>query len=387
MTVRPFSYCGRPISAASWRLHHSPSSRSRRHGSRVVIDTEEGSISVNARPALAKTDQHAQLGYREISHAADVALEVRQMRRLNAVMVESKSTPSLLKSLYLCLQSPAEGVFPFQERKVQLRSLLRHHNLSIDNPFMMTAADSTRIYNCSLLAAAVQIGSADAVRLLLELGADPNLQITLPCENLVTPLHSAAADGYVEVASVLLEHGARASLSIVDKSGFTPLMCAVDEGHAKMVQLLCDTGSSLEYKMEEGYDAIMVAQQNIAYALSEETGMASKWQEVLAVLEQFKQDRDARVAADFAVWIAEEETGSAMTSAPAMGGDGGAIKERATVAASSAGGSMAVAGMSEPPVPAAALSVAAPPVPVAADDEDSSHDAAGLSSHPPAPTS
>jgi ankyrin repeat protein len=72
------------------------------------------------------------------------------------------------------------------------------------------------------------------VRVLVEGGAEVNAQAL--DDNLNTPLHYAAHEGRVAVASYLLQHGADARLR--NRSGLTALMCACSSGHAGVADLL-----------------------------------------------------------------------------------------------------------------------------------------------------
>jgi ankyrin repeat protein len=59
------------------------------------------------------------------------------------------------------------------------------------------------------LAVAAQFGHASIVRLLLEAGEDPNRYNPVGTHSHSTPLHQAAIGGHLEVARLLVEHGAR----------------------------------------------------------------------------------------------------------------------------------------------------------------------------------
>ena len=73
----------------------------------------------------------------------------------------------------------------------------------------------------------------DMVRLLLELGADPNI-----CTNDTTPLHKASSSGFAEVAQLLLSHGAKVDER--DVEGRTPYQLAVSD---EMKKLLLEHGA------------------------------------------------------------------------------------------------------------------------------------------------
>ena len=64
-----------------------------------------------------------------------------------------------------------------------------------------------------------------------------------------TPLHSAAAGNYLEIATLLIEgngvdHPGGADVNAVDDDGETPLHCACNGGHAGVVAYLLAKGAN-----------------------------------------------------------------------------------------------------------------------------------------------
>ena len=79
-----------------------------------------------------------------------------------------------------------------------------------------------------------------ARRLLLEKGADPNLTYGEGW----APLHQAAAEGSVECARLLLDHGASPQPA-ENPNTSSPLNCAAQFGHLAVVELLVARGAAV----------------------------------------------------------------------------------------------------------------------------------------------
>ncbi|MQA90164.1 MAG: hypothetical protein GEU90_08010 [Gemmatimonas sp.] len=95
---------------------------------------------------------------------------------------------------------------------------------------------------------AVKNGDVDAVRHLIESGADVNAAEG----DGMTPLHWAAGRGDVEVARLLLEAGA--DVSAGTRIGtYTPLHLAVERGHTAVSKLLIDAGADIAATTANGW--------------------------------------------------------------------------------------------------------------------------------------
>ncbi len=107
----------------------------------------------------------------------------------------------------------------------------------------------------TLLFGAVFSGSADAVKLLLDRGADPKGSEGR------APLGAAAAYGYTEIARMLLDKGADIDVQIPSGTAgggsYTPLIYAAKEGHADMVKLLLSRGVDLKAADNQGARALV----------------------------------------------------------------------------------------------------------------------------------
>jgi ankyrin repeat domain-containing protein 17 len=88
-------------------------------------------------------------------------------------------------------------------------------------------------------------GHVEVARLLLDHGA----QVNMPVDSFESPLTLAACGGHYELAALLLSRGA--DLEEVNDEGYTPLMEAAREGHEDVVQLLIEHGANVNTQTEE----------------------------------------------------------------------------------------------------------------------------------------
>ncbi len=97
----------------------------------------------------------------------------------------------------------------------------------------------------------------EVAHLLVDSGADANT----PSNNAqrVAPLHSATAAQDVEIARLLLAHGADPNAR--QSGGFSPLHTAAENGQIEMIQLLLDYGAKPELQAEDGKTPLDLARE------------------------------------------------------------------------------------------------------------------------------
>jgi ankyrin repeat protein len=98
----------------------------------------------------------------------------------------------------------------------------------------------------SALHEAAANGHADVVRMLCAAPPAPDCVAPQLLQNRAgeTALHRAASSGYHNAVKVLCASpGAAAALALQDKRGRSPLVCAVEEGHAAIAVVLRARGA------------------------------------------------------------------------------------------------------------------------------------------------
>lgn len=98
-------------------------------------------------------------------------------------------------------------------------------------------------------------GKKDAVRLLLNKGAEVNARSTNPMAN--TPLHAAAAGKDTETAKILLDHGANANAR--QHGGWTALHAAAQNGDVEMARALIASGADVQVRADNHQNALDLA--------------------------------------------------------------------------------------------------------------------------------
>ena len=93
---------------------------------------------------------------------------------------------------------------------------------------------------------AVRRGHIEVARVLLEHGADTEARDN----HGRTPLLRASRDGHIELARVLLKHGANTEAR--DKENSSPLDNATEGGHVEFAQILLDHGADVNARDKEG---------------------------------------------------------------------------------------------------------------------------------------
>lgn len=108
----------------------------------------------------------------------------------------------------------------------------------------------------TLLVYACVVGNLNAIKVLLDFGADKNIQD----ETGNTPLIEACLHGHSQVVSMLIEVGANVNLKNDD--GETALTSAIVCSHAGIARLLIENGSNVNCKTNIGETPLTLAVQD-----------------------------------------------------------------------------------------------------------------------------
>jgi len=102
---------------------------------------------------------------------------------------------------------------------------------------------------------AAYFGKIDAVRLLLNKGAQVNARSTNPMQNMA--IHAAASGRHAGVIKVLLDHGAPASAR--QHGGWTPLHAAAQNGDLETARVLVNGGADVQARADNNQMALDLA--------------------------------------------------------------------------------------------------------------------------------
>ena len=89
-------------------------------------------------------------------------------------------------------------------------------------------------------------GHIDLAQLLIKHGAD----VAAQSKDKTTPLHRASEEGHVDLAQLLIDHGADAAAQ--SKGGMTPLHLASERGHTDLARLLLKRGADAAAQSKSG---------------------------------------------------------------------------------------------------------------------------------------
>ena len=131
------------------------------------------------------------------------------------------------------------------------------------------------------------------VKILLENKADVNMQIQG-----FTPLMLATQEGLLDIAAMLIEHGADINAKNNDH-GLTALMIAARDGHIAIIELLISKGVDISAQTKMGSTALMMAQQaqqkQAEALLKNQRPMNEIPPEILSKFIVLKHDKDGKL--------------------------------------------------------------------------------------------
>ncbi len=208
------------------------------------------------------TDRHDQLIQAIIKDDAFRVTALLQEEPGLATTRDSEGRTPLLLALYFrkedlarLIQERTEGLDVFEAAALGETDALGRE--LEENP---EAANQVAPDGFSLLGLAAYFGRAEAVRILLGAGADPNR----PAENQtrVCPIHSAAANrdaqASVELCTLLLEGGADPNRA--QAGGWTPLHQAAAHGRKELVEALLAHGADVAALSEDNRTPAQMAE-------------------------------------------------------------------------------------------------------------------------------
>jgi ankyrin repeat protein len=142
-----------------------------------------------------------------------------------------------------------------QGHEAMVRLLLAESEINVNQAVTSRTTDGSQGNGVTSLMEASMKGYAPIATLLLEKGADVNLQ-TAETYGGISALWLAASAGEVEVIRLLLDAGADPNMAR-QADGITPLMAAAAGGHAEVVDLLLQAGAIVDTRDNDGVTALL----------------------------------------------------------------------------------------------------------------------------------
>ncbi|WP_338967567.1 ankyrin repeat domain-containing protein [Spiroplasma endosymbiont of Lonchoptera lutea] len=167
----------------------------------------------------------------------------------------NKNNLELTKLLIILNNKNSEMINDFLMDWSPLQYAIFHGNLDIVKLLLENGANINLQNNNgnNALITAVENGHTDIVKLLLKNGADINHQNKFG----ITPLITAATYGELDIMKLLLEKGA--NINHQNKFGITPLITAATYGKLDIVKLLLENGAAINLTDENGNTALITA--------------------------------------------------------------------------------------------------------------------------------
>ncbi|WP_338966784.1 ankyrin repeat domain-containing protein [Spiroplasma endosymbiont of Lonchoptera lutea] len=167
----------------------------------------------------------------------------------------NKNNLELTKLLIILNNKNSEMINDFLMDWSPLQYAIFHGNLDIVKLLLENGANINLQNNNgnNALITAVENGHTDIVKLLLKNGADINHQNKFG----ITPLITAATYGELDIMKLLLEKGA--NINHQNKFGITPLITAASHDKLEIVKLLLENGATINLTDKNGNTALITA--------------------------------------------------------------------------------------------------------------------------------
>ena len=148
------------------------------------------------------------------------------------------------------------GVHTTAQRSTLLYEALHHRYPGPPRFYPMAEADAIAGDKSKWNHLASRSGHVEVAQVLVEHGADP----TARDMDGLNPLHLASFHGYVEVVQLLVEHGA--DPTVQDNDGWTPLHWASQNGHVEVARFLVEHSADPTVQDKDGWTPLHRASQN-----------------------------------------------------------------------------------------------------------------------------
>ncbi|MFH1112699.1 MAG: ankyrin repeat domain-containing protein [Pseudomonadota bacterium] len=193
----------------------------------------------------------------EMTPSAEIVITDRPPRRVSRVVIALAGVVVVLgiagAGIYLLAPDLCYGPTPFLMSDKSVTAAPGIAGRKDTRTKRSTAPEAGPGSNVGRLLQAVEKGDVDAVKRIIERGADVNHRY----KEGVTPLMIAAKSGRTDAVKLLLERGA--DVHATASKGWTPILYAAFGGDPETITLLLDRGAEVRKKSETGWTPLMTA--------------------------------------------------------------------------------------------------------------------------------
>jgi ankyrin repeat protein len=209
-----------------------------------VPETDSAAVIASLMQAMTRGHEHM------LEYFINIGIDVNRCDRYGHTILSRAIGGKSLSMVTLLIRSGADV------------NRVMHVNLSLIKEERGIGGSQLQEILCNThLIAAIDLQAINIVKALLDAGADISKEVAVmsgvsgQITHSSTPLHRAVNSGNIECVSCLLNHGADKFIETREAGDFTPLMSAASDGHLAIAKLLVQNGANIHATMSTGHTA------------------------------------------------------------------------------------------------------------------------------------